>query len=151
MDMLEKPNRKLSGRQLVFGLMLFTAMGAAGAAWYWNQHVNAPDHGIVIRTEAEAVDGARRFLAAARIATGDYDLFQTSDISKDRLKGQIVWRVAWRTKSDAKRTNEIRVLAFERGMFYYDDMSNTKEGVYIEGGLIDGEITNIMRNHYVLK
>jgi hypothetical protein len=140
MDMLETPNRKPAGRRLTLGLMLVAATGLAGAAWYWNQRVHAPDPEIVIRTEAEAIDGARRFLAAAQIDTSGYDLSQASGITKSRLKGQIVWRVVWLSRPDATFTNKIAVLAFEGGGFYTYEMRSPTNGIVIEG-----DLTNITR------
>ena len=128
------------------GLMLLAAVGAAGAAWYWNQRVHAPDPGIVIRTEAEALEGARKFLAAAHVSTSGYDLSKTSGLTRDRLKGQDVWRIVWLPKVEATLTNELVVLASERGWFYTDEMSSTNSGISIEG-----DLTNITRRQFVLE
>jgi len=92
------------------------------------------------------VEGARKFLALAQISTSGYDLSQTSRITKDRLKGQLVWRVIWLPKPDATLTNELVVLAYERGWFYTHEMGSTNEGVSFRG-----ELTNITRQHFVLE
>ena len=125
---------------------MLAAFGVAGAAWNWNRLVRSPDPGIVIRTEAEAVEGARKFLAAAQISRSAYDVSQASGITKDRMKGQIVWRIVWLPKPDSMLTNKLVVLASERGWFYTDEMSSTNEGVSIQG-----DLTNITRQHFVLE
>jgi len=99
----------------------------------------------VIHTEADAIEGARRFLAASRITTSGYDLSRATGITKNRLKGQVVWRIVWSMK-DAAFTNELVVLACERGWFYTDEMASTNEGVSIQG-----DSTSITRQHFVLK
>lgn len=99
MNNSESPNTNPSRQRLVLGLMFLAAIGVAVAAWNWNQLVHLPDPNIMIHTETEAVEGARKFLAAARIDTNGYDLSQASDISKDRLKGQISWLIVWLTEA----------------------------------------------------
>jgi hypothetical protein len=133
-------------RRHVFGWCLLVAVGAAAAAWHWNQLVHSPDPGIVIRTETEAVERARAFLAAAHVSTSAYDLSRTSRITKGRLKGQIVWRIVWSPRPDATVTNELVALACESGWCYTDEMSSTNEGNSIEG-----DLTNITRQHFVLE
>ena len=139
-------NSNATRRRLVLGLVLLVAVGAAAATWHWNQRVHTPGPGIVIRTEAEAVEGARKFLVAAHVSTSAYDLSRTSRITKDRLKGQIVWRIVWSPRTDATVTNELVALACERGWFYTDEMSSTNEGISIQG-----DLTNITRQHFVLE
>jgi hypothetical protein len=133
-------------RWLVLGFLLLVAVGAAGESWYWNQRVHAPDPGIVIRTESEAVEGARKFLAAANISTSAYDLSSASGVTRDSLKGQIVWRIMWSPRTNATVTNDLVALASERGRFYTDEMSSTNEGVSIQG-----DLTNITRRSFVLE
>ena len=143
--MLKTPNRKPVGRLLVWGLILLAATAATGAAWYWNQRVHAADPGVVIRTEAEAIQGARKFLIAARVGTSGYDLSQASGVTRDRLKGQIVWRVVWGPRAEAALTNQLAVLAEERGWFSVKEMSSTDEGIAIQG-----DLTNITREYFKL-
>ena len=145
MNKLMSPNFRTTRRRLILALMLLVAVAAAGSSWYWNQRVHAPDPGIVIRTEAEAIEGARKFLVAARIATSGYDLSRVTGITKDRLKGQVVWRIVWPMK-DAASSNKLVVLACERGWFHADEMSSTNEGISI-----DGDLTDITRQHFVIE
>ena len=127
-------------------MMLLTAIGVAGAAWYWNRLVHSPDPRIMIRTEGEAIEGARKFLAAAHISMSGYDLSQASGITKDRLKGQRIWRISWLPKQDAMLTNNLVVVASETGWFYTHQMSSTNEGISIEG-----DLTNITREPFRLE
>jgi hypothetical protein len=139
-------NTNKTRRRFVLGLFLLVAGGAAGAAWYWNLRVHAPDPAIVIRTEAEAVEGARNFLAAAHVSTSAYDLSRTSGITKDRMKGRFVWRIVWLPIADAILTNKLSVVVSETGWFYRYEKSSTNSGVWIlQGDLIQGDVTNITR------
>lgn len=92
------------------------------------------------------MEGAIKFLAAAHISTSAYDLSRASGITRDRLKGQTVWRIVWSPRTDATVTNELVALASESGWFYMDAMSSTNEGISIEG-----DLTNITRKHFVLE
>lgn len=122
-----------SQRRLVLGLVLFIAVVAAGASWNWNRLVHLPNPEIVIHTESEAVEGAREFLAAAKIETSDYDISHASHITTDRLKGRIVWQIVWQAKPDTKTTNKLSVLVSETGWFYTNEKSGSNQGITIEG------------------
>ena len=139
-----------STRRLMFWLMLFVAIVAAGAAWNWNRLVHLPDPDIVIHTESEAVDSAREFLAAAKIDTSDYDISHATYITAERMKGQIVWLIVWLAKPDAKTTNRLSVLVSETGWFSTNERTGSNQGCRIEGAKTNQFNFNIIRNRYTL-
>ncbi len=132
-----------SRRQRILGLLLLAAVGAAGASWCWQRRVNAPDPRIVIRTDAEAIDSGRKFLAAAQVDTTEYDLSHVGRITTDVLKGYKVWVISWPEKTT---TNYLTILVYEIGYFCTDRMSTTNEGIEICGPLED-----ITRRRFVLE
>ena len=149
MSVIKSPNINSPRRRLVLGLMFLVAVGVASATWNWNRLVHLSDPDIVFHTKAEAVDGARQFLAAAKISTSDYDISHASYSTPDRLKGLIVWRIVWLAKPDATLTNKLSVLASETGWFYMNERISTNVGIKIEGNFRD--LTNITRQHLVWK
>ena len=134
----------------MLGLVLFVAVVVAGASWNWNRLVHLPDPAIVIHTESEALDGAREFLAAAKIGTSDYDISHASYIATDKLKGAICWSIVWLAKSDAKTTNKLTVLVFETGWFHADIKIRSNQGIKIEGFKTNQFNFDITRSPYTL-
>ena len=131
----------------MLGLVLFVA---AGAAWNWNRLVHLPDPDIVIRTESEALAGAREFLAAARIGTSDYDISHASYITSDRMKGRICWCIFWLAKPEARNTNKLSVLVSETGWCHANKMISTNQGVEINGFKTNPFNFYIERSAYIL-
>ena len=146
----QSTNSYSSRRWLLYGLVLFVAVVAAGVSWNWNRLVQLPGPDIVIHTESEAFSRAREFLATAQIGTSNYDISHASYIAKDRLKGHMVWRIVWLAKPDAETTNKLSVLASETGWLYTNERISSNQWVAIEGAKTNQSSFIITRNPYTV-
>lgn len=126
----------------MLGLSLLLAIGMAGSCWYWNRRVNTPNPylAIVVQTDFEAVEGAKRFLVSRHVNTDQYDLSQASHISKEMFKGQNVWRIVWSPKQDLVASHDMIVVITDTGYcFTFEPSSNNN---YTET-VIQGRVTKI--------
>jgi hypothetical protein len=128
----ERTIKNGSRRKRILGLILMVAIGATGVSWYSQQRANAPDPKIVIRTDEEALKGARKFLVFARVKTDNYDLSHPGKVTKDRFKGSPCWIVSWPAKTPAE---DIVVLVGEEGWFSTSETSPTGKEIEITGDL----------------
>jgi hypothetical protein len=127
----------MNRRKHILVTMLLAAIGVAGVCWYWNRAASSGKDfigsmRILIHTDKEAAEGARNFLAGAKINTSGYDLAHEDEITPDKAKGYKVWRISWRPKPDATSKTDLVVIAYEIGQFVsvVKDGSNQEKEIW---------------------
>jgi len=92
----------------IAGLLLLGCADSAG-----------PRSPVIVSSDSEAVDCARRFLFAVGISTNGVDIDSAPGVRTDRSKGVKTWLITWRPDGSSARTNALTVWVEGNGVLRY--------------------------------
>ena len=116
-----RPSRTL-WRTCVLGAALIATIALTRIGWQRNHTAPAGDRPIVIHTAQEAEAWARKFIAFKHLTTVSFDLSHDATVTTGRLKGDMVWRLAWPATPDATLQDDLVILVSEKGWINHDDL-----------------------------